>query len=51
MASDSELLSIPLLLNLSAAFDTTDHSIILQSLENTTGIKGTIRLPYVMLNW
>uniref|UniRef100_A0A3Q3K2M1 Reverse transcriptase domain-containing protein n=1 Tax=Monopterus albus TaxID=43700 RepID=A0A3Q3K2M1_MONAL len=45
LASDKGLVSILVLLDLSAAFDTIDHSILLQRLEHVIGIKGTA------LNW
>ena len=41
MALDNGLFSILLLLDLSAAFDTIDHKILLQGLEQHVGIKGT----------
>ena len=41
MASDNGLVSILVLLDLSAAFDTIDHSILLHRLEHVVGIKGT----------
>ncbi len=41
MSSDEGLLSVLVLLDLSAAFDTIDHQILIQRLGNLTGIKGT----------
>uniref|UniRef100_A0A8P4KSI9 Reverse transcriptase domain-containing protein n=1 Tax=Dicentrarchus labrax TaxID=13489 RepID=A0A8P4KSI9_DICLA len=40
-ASDNGLVSVLVLLDLSAAFDTIDHDILLQRLEHQIGIKGT----------
>ena len=44
-AADKGLVSILVLLDLSAAFDTIDHSILLQRLEHLVGIKG------IALSW
>ena len=44
-ASDNNLLSVLVLLDLSAAFDTIDHHILLQRLEHLVGIEGAA------LNW
>ena len=41
MAEDKGLLSVLVLLDLSAAFDTIDHDILLQRLEQSIGISGT----------
>ncbi|XP_074521141.1 uncharacterized protein LOC141786455 [Halichoeres trimaculatus] len=41
LASDSGLLSVLVLLDLSAAFDTIDHCILLRRLESLLGISGT----------
>ncbi len=41
MSSDEGLLSVLVLLDLSAAFDTIDHQILIQRLDNLIGIKGT----------
>uniref|UniRef100_A0A8P4KLV1 Reverse transcriptase domain-containing protein n=1 Tax=Dicentrarchus labrax TaxID=13489 RepID=A0A8P4KLV1_DICLA len=41
IASDNGLVSVLVLLDLSAAFDTIDHDILLQRLEHQIGIKGT----------
>ena len=45
IASDKGLLSVLVLLDLSAAFDTVDHNILLRRLENDVGIKNSA------LNW
>ncbi|PME06503.1 hypothetical protein A8A06_07420 [Escherichia coli] len=44
IASDSGLVSVLVLLDLSAAFDTVDHNILLQRLEYSVGIKGNALL-------
>jgi len=41
IASDKGLLSVLVLLDLSAAFDTIDHDILLQRLDQPIGISGT----------
>ena len=41
MATENGLVSILVLLGLSAAFDTIDHEILLQRLQQHVGIKGT----------
>ncbi|TWW80607.1 R2 Retrovirus-related Pol polyprotein from type I retrotransposable element [Takifugu flavidus] len=42
IASDHGLVSMLVLLDLSAAFDTVDHTTLLQRLEHMIGIKGTL---------
>jgi len=41
MAADKGLISVLVLLDLSAAFDTIDHCILLQRLDQSIGISGT----------
>ena len=41
IAADQGFISVPFLFDLSAAFNTTDHHILLQRLEKLIGIKGT----------
>ena len=45
VASDERTATVVMLLDLSAAFDTVDHSLLLRILEHEIGIKG------VVLNW
>lgn len=44
LSVDKGQASLLLLLDLSAAFDTTDHAIVLRSLEAEVGIRGCVQL-------
>jgi len=50
LASDSRLVSVLVLLDLSAAFDTINKSILLLRLQHVIGIKGTA-LDWFKLKW
>ena len=43
---EKQLVTVVVILDLSAAFDTVDHDLLLQVLENRFGIAGTARKWY-----
>lgn len=47
MASDSELMSVLVLLNMNVAFDRVDHDILLQRSEDAVGINSTVLLFFI----
>ncbi len=47
--SDSGKISVLVLLDLSAAFDTVDHNILLERLENWVGLSGMALMVQVIL--
>ena len=42
LSADEMLVSLVALLDLTAAFDTLEHAILLQRLETTYGVRGTV---------